>query len=74
MEWKGIVILVTSILGVMAFIGILYDGWSNMRNAGTNSAQKHEIKKDMIRNIIFGAVVLALILGLESGIFYGILE
>ncbi len=72
MDWKGIVMLVTSILVVFGAIGILYDGWSSLRNAGTNSEQKREIKKDMIRNLIFGAIIAILILGSEAILLYGI--
>lgn len=41
---------------------------------GTNSEQKQQIKKDLIRNLIFGFVVFVLIIGLETWIFYGILD
>ncbi len=73
MEWKEIVIVITVILGVFAMIGILYDAWSGLRNAGTNSEEKREIKKDMIRNIVFGAIILVIILSLESWILFGVL-
>lgn len=73
MDWKGIVILVTALLGIFAFLGMLYDGWSSMKNAGTDSEKKQQIKKDLIRNIIFGAVILFLVISVESGIFYGLL-
>lgn len=33
MEWEEIVILITVILGIFAFIGILYDAWSSLKNA-----------------------------------------
>ena len=73
MDWKGIVILITTILGIFTFIGMLYDAWSSLKNAGTNSEQKQQIKKDLIRNIIFGAIIIVLIIGAETTIFYELL-
>lgn len=72
MNTEQIVILVTGLLGVFAFLGILYDAWSAMRNAGTNSGLKHEIKKSLITNLIFGSIVLFLSIGLEVWIFSAI--
>ncbi len=70
MTWKEITILITVMLAAFAFVGILYDAWSGMKNAGTNSELKREIKKDMVRNIVFGAVILIVIVGVESMTFY----
>ncbi len=66
---ETIILSITAILGVFSLIGIIYDAWSSLKNAGTNGDLKKEIKKDLIRNLIFGAVILFLVFSLEVWIF-----